>query len=57
MEYTTALTYYGASLGASFRTDLIVNYSKVFTNVMEDGSVSYNITVKNGWFEKQPDSV
>lgn len=53
----TALTYYGASLGTSFRTDLIVNYSKVFTHVMEAGAISYNIMVKNGWFEKQPDSV
>ncbi|WP_237389795.1 DUF3231 family protein [Bacillus sp. USDA818B3_A] len=53
----TALTYYGASLGSSFRSDIILNYSKVFTHVMEAGAFSYNIMVKHGWFEKQPDSV
>ncbi|MFJ7726171.1 DUF3231 family protein [Neobacillus sp. NPDC097160] len=51
-----ALTYYGASLGSSFRSDLIVNYSKVFTHAMEAGAISYNIMVKNGWLEKQPDA-
>ena len=52
-----ALTYYGASLGSSFRSDIIVNYSKVFTHAMEAGAFSYNIMVKHGWFEKQPEAV
>ncbi|KAB2331343.1 DUF3231 family protein [Bacillus mesophilum] len=51
-----ALTYYGASLGSSLRTDIILNYSKVFTHAMEAGAFSYNIMVKHGWFEKQPNS-
>lgn len=51
-----ALTYYGASLGSSFRSDIMVNYSKVFTHAMEAGAFSYNIMVKHGWLEKQPDS-
>lgn len=51
-----ALTYYGASLGSSFRSDIILNYSKVFTHAMEAGVISYNIMVKHGWLEKQPDS-
>lgn len=51
-----ALTYYGASLGSSFRSDIMLNYSKVFTHAMEAGAFSYNIMVKHGWFEKQPDS-
>jgi hypothetical protein len=51
-----ALTYYGASLGSSYRSDIIVNYSKVFTHAMEAGAISYNILVKHGWLEKQPDS-
>jgi hypothetical protein len=51
-----ALTYYGASLGSSFRSDLIVNYSKVFTHAMEAGGFSYNIMVKHGWLEKQPEA-
>jgi hypothetical protein len=51
-----ALTYYGASLGSSFRSDIIVNYSKVFTHAMEAGAISYNIMVKHGWLEKQPEA-
>ncbi|MDQ1000289.1 hypothetical protein QFZ28_000689 [Neobacillus niacini] len=51
-----ALTYYGASLGSSFRSDILVNYTKVFTHAMEAGAFSYNIMVKHGWLEKQPDS-
>ncbi|NHC38414.1 DUF3231 family protein [Bacillus sp. MM2020_1] len=51
-----ALTYYGASLGSSLRSDLIVNYSKVFTHAMEAGVISYNIMVKHGWMEKQPEA-
>ncbi|WP_419955072.1 DUF3231 family protein [Neobacillus niacini] len=51
-----ALTYYGASLGSSFRSDILVNYTKVFTHALEAGAISYNIMVKHGWLEKQPDS-
>jgi hypothetical protein len=52
-----ALTYYGASLGASYRSDILVNYSKVFTHAMEAGAFSYNILVKHGWLEKQPEAI
>ncbi|MFS0823160.1 DUF3231 family protein [Bacillus sp. 1P02SD] len=52
-----ALSYYGASLGSSFRSDIIVNYSKVFTHAMEAGAFSYNIMVKHGWLEKQPEAI
>lgn len=52
-----ALTYYGASIGTSFRSDIIVNYSKVFTHAMEAGVLSFNIMVKHGWFEKQPEAI
>ena len=52
----SALTYYGASLGSSLRSDIIVNYSKVFTHAMEAGVISYNIMVKHGWMEKQPEA-
>jgi hypothetical protein len=51
-----ALTYYGASLGSSLRSDIILNYSKVFAHAMEAGAISYNIMVKHGWLEKQPES-
>ena len=51
-----ALTYYGASLGSSYRSDIIVNYSKVFTHAMKAGAISYNIMVKHGWLEKQPEA-
>jgi hypothetical protein len=52
-----ALTYYGASIGTSFRTDIIANYSKVCTHAMEAGALSFNIMVKHGWFEKQPEAI
>lgn len=52
-----ALTYYGASLGSNFRTDIIANYSKVFLHAMEAGALSYNIMVKHGWLEKQPEAI
>ncbi|MBT2706151.1 DUF3231 family protein [Bacillus sp. ISL-35] len=51
-----ALSYYGASLGSSFRSDIILNYSKVFTHAMEAGAFSYNIMVKHGWLEELPES-
>ncbi len=52
-----ALTYYGASLGSSFRSDILLNYSKVFTHAMEAGALSYRIMVKHGWLEKQPEAI
>lgn len=52
-----ALTYYGASLGSSLRSDIIINYYKVFTHAMEAGAFSYNIMVKHGWLEKQPEAI
>lgn len=50
-----AITYYGASLGSSFRSDIIANYFKVFTHAMEAGLFSYKIMVKHRWLEKQPE--
>ncbi|MFZ7942922.1 DUF3231 family protein [Neobacillus sp. 19] len=52
-----ALSYYGASLGSSFRSDIILTYYKVFTHAMEAGTFSYNIMVKHGWLEKQPEAI
>lgn len=52
-----ALSYYGAALGSSLRTDIVVNYSKVFTHAMEAGTICYKIMVKHGWFEKQPEAI
>jgi hypothetical protein len=52
-----ALSYYGASLGSSFRSDIIVNYSGVFTHAMQAGALSYNLMVKHGWLEKQPEAI
>lgn len=52
-----ALSYYGASLGSSLRSDIILNYSKVFTHAMEPGALSYNIMVKYGWLEKQREAI
>ncbi|MDF1507924.1 DUF3231 family protein [Robertmurraya sp. DFI.2.37] len=53
----TALSYYGASLGASLRTDIILNYKKVFNHAMQAGAICYNIMVKHGWLEKLPEAI
>ncbi|GIN62711.1 hypothetical protein J27TS8_27040 [Robertmurraya siralis] len=53
----TALSYYGASLGASLRTDIILNYKKVFNHAMQAGTICYNIMVKHGWLEKLPEAI
>ncbi|MEH7380285.1 DUF3231 family protein [Bacillus sp. JJ1533] len=52
-----SLSYYGASLGSTWRSDIILNYSKVFTHAMEAGALSYKIMVKHGWLEKQPETI
>ncbi len=52
-----ALTYYGASIGYSHRSDIVLNYSKVFTNAMKAGAFSYDIMVKHSWLEKQPEAI
>jgi hypothetical protein len=53
----TALSYYGAALGASLRSDIMLNYYKVFTHAMEAGTFCYTILVKHGWLEKQPETI
>lgn len=52
-----ALSYYGAALGSSLRSDIILNYYKVFTHAMEAGTFCYKILVKYGWLEKQPEAI
>ncbi|MDQ0226399.1 DUF3231 family protein [Metabacillus niabensis] len=52
-----ALSYYGAAIGSRLRSDIILNYSKVFTHAMEAGTLCYNIMVKHGWLEKQPEAI
>lgn len=52
-----ALSYYGAALGSSFRSDIILNYYSVFNHAMEAGMMCYKIMVKHGWMEKQPEAI
>lgn len=52
-----ALSYYGAAIGSSLRSDIILNYSRVFTHAIEAGAFCYNIMVKHGWLEKQPEAI
>ncbi|WP_318246328.1 DUF3231 family protein [Bacillus sp. PS06] len=52
-----ALSYYGASIGASLRSDIMLNYSKVMTHLMKAGAICYNILVKHEWLEKQPEAI
>lgn len=51
-----ALSYYGAALGSSLRSDIIVNYKIVFSHAMEAGALCFKIMVKHGWLEKQPEA-
>ncbi|WP_246187569.1 DUF3231 family protein [Ornithinibacillus caprae] len=52
----TALSYYGAAIGSSLRSDLVVNYYVVNNHAMEAGVICYNLMVKHGWLEKQPEA-
>lgn len=52
-----ALSYYGAAIGSSLRSDIIMNYSKVFTHAIEAGAFCYSIMVKHSWLEKQPEAI
>ncbi|MDN3018916.1 DUF3231 family protein [Paenibacillus sp. BSR1-1] len=52
-----ALSYYGAGIGSSLRSDIILNYTKVFTHAIEAGALCFNIMVKHGWLEKQPEVI
>jgi len=51
-----ALSYYGASLGSNLRSDIILNYNKVYYHAMQAGLLCYKIMVKRGWLEKQPEA-
>lgn len=52
-----ALSYYGAALGSSLRSDIILNYNQVFNHAMQAGALCYNLLVKHGWLEKQPEAI
>jgi len=52
-----ALSYYGAALGSSLRSDVIVNYTNVSNHAMQAGALCFNIMVKHGWMEKQPEAI
>ncbi|WP_284645954.1 DUF3231 family protein [Paenibacillus silviterrae] len=52
-----ALTYYGASIGSSLRSDVILNYQQVFNHAMQAGAICYNLMVKHEWLEKQPQAI
>lgn len=53
----TALSYYGAAVGSSLRSDIILNYKQVFNHAMQAGAICYSIMVKHGWMEKQPEAI
>jgi hypothetical protein len=54
---SAALSYYGAGTGASLRSDIILNYSQVFSHAKQAGAECFNIMVKHGWLEKQPQAI
>ncbi|MBT2700390.1 DUF3231 family protein [Bacillus sp. ISL-40] len=52
-----ALSYYGAALGSSLRSDIILNYKSVFNHSTQAGALCFKILVKHRWLEKQPEAV
>lgn len=54
---STALSYYGAAMGSSLRSDVILNYKQVANHALEAGAICYTIMVKHGWLEKQPEAI
>lgn len=52
-----ALSYYGAAMGASLRSDIILGYKQVFNHAMQAGAICYDIMVEHGWMEKQPEAI
>lgn len=52
-----ALSYYGAALGSSLRSDVILNYKHAFNHAMEAGAICYDIMVDHSWMEKQPEAI
>ncbi|RAV00236.1 DUF3231 family protein [Paenibacillus sp. YN15] len=53
----TALSYYGSAMGASLRSDIILNYRQVSNHALQAGAICYNILVKYGWLEQQPQAI
>jgi hypothetical protein len=53
----TALSYYGAAVGASLRSDIVLNYKHVANHALQAGAICYNIMVKYGWLEQQPQAI
>ncbi|WP_249872474.1 DUF3231 family protein [Oceanobacillus saliphilus] len=51
---TAGIAYYGASLGASLRKDLGLDYSRLMIEVTQYAEDGANIMIKNGWMEKPP---
>lgn len=51
-----ALTYYGTAIGSSLRSDMILIYKQVFSHAMQAGAMCFQLMVKHGWLEKQPEA-
>ncbi|GGE35070.1 hypothetical protein GCM10011391_12230 [Pullulanibacillus camelliae] len=52
-----AISYYGAAIGSSLRSDMVLNYKKVSNHAMEAGALCFEIMVKHGWLENQPEVI
>ncbi|MEH7118761.1 DUF3231 family protein [Neobacillus vireti] len=52
--FSTAIAYYGADLGSTMRSDLVLNYERF---ILEDLNFAVEMTdlmVKNQWMEQPP---
>jgi hypothetical protein len=51
---TVVLANYGASIGTSFRNDLIANYIRFITDIAQSAKNGTDIMIGNGWLEQPP---
>lgn len=45
---------YGVSISASLRSDLVVDYTRLLTEIIKYSEDGLNIMIKNGWLERPP---
>lgn len=54
---SAALAFYGAGLASSLRSDVALIYDKIFSDIHGGGRKIFDVLVKHGWLEKQPEAI
>ncbi|WP_174880711.1 DUF3231 family protein, partial [Metabacillus niabensis] len=55
--FNTAISYYGAGLGATMRSDLIVQYERFILEDLKYAKDWSDIMIKNLWMEQPPKAI